>query len=131
MSSGKNISTFSTALAIFKIYQFSIDDISHVVQSTVDFGKSLGLEVNDEDMKELVDEYNEELATNELQDLHLEVQQTARKKLFQMRWKRHGRTCLIQRLKTSSLCGVRFVEKKKSNRQSCHKSYLSQCLAPF
>lgn len=66
------------------------------MQSTVDFGKSLGLEVNDKNMEELVDEYNEELATNELQDLHLEVQQTAQKKLFQMRWKRHGRHALFR-----------------------------------
>lgn len=78
------------------MYQPSIDDISHVVQSTVYFGKSMGLEVNGKDMEELVDEHNEELATDELQDLHIQVQQTTLKKLFQMRWKRHGRTSLFR-----------------------------------
>lgn len=37
----------------------------------------MGLEVSAEDVEELDDDQREELTTEELQDLHLEVQQTA------------------------------------------------------
>ncbi|XP_066131217.1 tigger transposable element-derived protein 1-like [Saccopteryx bilineata] len=54
------------------------DDPTHVVQSFVDLGKSVGLEVSGEDVEELVDDRSEEkLTTEELQDLHLELHQTA------------------------------------------------------
>ncbi|XP_066444151.1 E3 ubiquitin-protein ligase ZFP91 isoform X1 [Eleutherodactylus coqui] len=55
----------------------SPDDPIHMVQSIVDLGKSMGLEVSVEDVEELVDDPSEELTTEELQDLHLEMQQTA------------------------------------------------------
>ncbi|XP_066242692.1 tigger transposable element-derived protein 1-like [Saccopteryx leptura] len=58
----------------FEGFEPSADDPTHVVQSIVDLGKSMGLEVSGEDVEELVDDHSEELTTEELQDLHPEVQ---------------------------------------------------------
>nr|XP_053647227.1 tigger transposable element-derived protein 1-like isoform X3 [Cherax quadricarinatus] len=46
-----------------------------VVESIVSLGESMGLDVNGQDVEELVDDHREELTTDELQDLQLELQQ--------------------------------------------------------
>ncbi|XP_069961426.1 tigger transposable element-derived protein 1 isoform X7 [Cherax quadricarinatus] len=53
------------------------DDPTPVVESVVSLGKSMGLDVSDQDVEELVDDHTEELTTKELQELHLEKQQIA------------------------------------------------------
>lgn len=46
-----------------------------VVDDIVSLGKTLGLEVNEADIQELVEEHEQELTTDELMDLHREQQQ--------------------------------------------------------
>ncbi|XP_048366890.1 tigger transposable element-derived protein 1-like isoform X1 [Sphaerodactylus townsendi] len=58
-------------------FEPSPDDPTHVVRSIVDLGKSMGLEVSGEDVEELVDGHSEELTTEELPVLHLELQRMA------------------------------------------------------
>lgn len=48
--------------------------IAHVVEMIVDFGKSMRLEMNSEDVAELMNDHKEEPITEDLQDV--EVQQT-------------------------------------------------------
>lgn len=45
-----------------------------IVEDIVSMGKSMGLEVNNEDIEELVEEHNQDLTTEELQELHREQQ---------------------------------------------------------
>ncbi|XP_051819411.1 activating transcription factor 7-interacting protein 2 isoform X1 [Antechinus flavipes] len=56
-------------------------DLSPVVEDIVSLGKSMGLEVSDEDIEELVKEHREELSTEELQELQREQQQIVAEKL--------------------------------------------------
>ncbi|VFV43162.1 Hypothetical predicted protein [Lynx pardinus] len=46
-----------------------------VVTKSVSLGKARGLEVNKDDIQELVEEHGQELTTDELTDLHRELQQ--------------------------------------------------------
>ncbi|KAJ7303222.1 hypothetical protein JRQ81_012158 [Phrynocephalus forsythii] len=46
-----------------------------VVREIVSLGKALGLEVNEDDVQELVEEHGRDLTTDELMDLHREQQQ--------------------------------------------------------
>ncbi|XP_039632281.1 tigger transposable element-derived protein 1-like [Polypterus senegalus] len=46
-----------------------------VVNEIVSLGKTMGLEVNEDDIQELVEEHDQELTTDELMDLHREQQQ--------------------------------------------------------
>nr|XP_020452715.1 tigger transposable element-derived protein 1 [Monopterus albus] len=46
-----------------------------VVDEIMSLGKTMGLEVNEDDIQELVEEHGQELTTNELIDLHREQQQ--------------------------------------------------------
>ncbi|XP_059558184.1 tigger transposable element-derived protein 1-like isoform X1 [Myotis daubentonii] len=48
-----------------------------VVEDIVSLGKCMGLEVDDDDVEELVEDHNTELTTEELQDLQREQQQPA------------------------------------------------------
>ncbi|XP_030179530.1 tigger transposable element-derived protein 1-like [Lynx canadensis] len=48
-----------------------------VVDEIVSLGKTMGLEVNEDDIQELVEEHGQELTTDELMDLHREQQQKA------------------------------------------------------
>lgn len=53
-----------------KVFSFT-----HAVQSIINFGNmDMGLEVNGQSMRELVDEQSEGLSNEELKDIHLEVQ---------------------------------------------------------
>lgn len=52
-----------------------------VVEDIVSMGKSMGLEVNDEDIEELVEEHNQDLTTEELQELHREQQKVFMEKV--------------------------------------------------
>lgn len=61
-------------------FETSPDNLTHVVESIVDFGSPWLLNMNDDYLEELVDEPSEELTTKELQDLHLEMQYTQTKK---------------------------------------------------
>lgn len=46
------------------------------MQSLLDFGKSVSLELSGEDVEKLMDEHNEDV-TKKLQDIYVEVQQMA------------------------------------------------------
>ena len=52
-----------------------------VVEVILSLGKSMGLEVDGDNMEELVENHNTELTTEELQDLQMEQQQMAAKEL--------------------------------------------------
>ncbi|KAK1327547.1 hypothetical protein QTO34_013049 [Cnephaeus nilssonii] len=53
------------------------DPPESVVEDIVSLGKSMGLEVDDDDVEELVEDHSTELTTEELQDLQREQQQPA------------------------------------------------------
>ncbi|XP_068121604.1 tigger transposable element-derived protein 1-like [Hyperolius riggenbachi] len=52
-----------------------------VVDEIVSLGKTMGLEVNEDDIEELVEENSHELTTDELMDLHLAQQQVVMKEI--------------------------------------------------
>nr|XP_053647234.1 tigger transposable element-derived protein 1-like [Cherax quadricarinatus] len=60
---------------VFGGFEADADDPTPVVESIVSLGESMGLDVNGQDVEELVDDHREELSTDELQDLQLELQQ--------------------------------------------------------
>ncbi|XP_010614848.1 tigger transposable element-derived protein 1-like [Fukomys damarensis] len=53
------------------------DPESAVVEEIVSLGKTMGLELNEDDIQELLEEHGQELTTEELMDLHREQQQEA------------------------------------------------------
>lgn len=54
---------------------FSHEQKSPVVDEIVSLGKTMGLEVDEDDIQELVEEHGQELTTDELMDLHREQHQ--------------------------------------------------------
>ncbi|KAG7173783.1 hypothetical protein Hamer_G031341, partial [Homarus americanus] len=52
-----------------------------VVQEIVCLGNSMGLEVDDDDVEELVEEHSKELSTEELLELHKEQNETLKRSL--------------------------------------------------
>ncbi|KAG7174220.1 putative Tigger transposable element-derived protein 1-like 279 [Homarus americanus] len=52
-----------------------------VVHEIVSLGNSMGLEVDDDDVEELVEEHSKELSTEELLELHKEQNETLKRSL--------------------------------------------------
>lgn len=97
----------------FEAFEHSPCDPTHVVRSIVDFGKFMGLEVVYEDMEELVDQYDEEFIPQKLQNLYLEVQQTADEEFSSDEKEEMGENVPSSEIKDISIWSKikRFVEK--------------------
>lgn len=69
-----------------KLWSDCIEGFTHeqeppVVDEIVSLGRIMGLEVNEDDIQELVEEHGQELTTDELMDLHREQQQEIMKEM--------------------------------------------------
>ena len=77
-----------------------------IVSAIVALGHSMGLEVNEEDMKELVEDHSKELTTEELQHLYKMQQEKAAVKIFQQRKRELVVTFPVLKLKNCASIGL-------------------------
>lgn len=82
----------------FTGFELSSKDPTYVVQSIVDFGKFTGLRLSGEGVKNLRDDLSEELATQELQMIHVEVQNRANDKISLDQEKKPGETDFLRHI---------------------------------
>lgn len=103
--------------ACFIEFEHSPDDPTHLVESVVDLWKYIGLDVSSENEEELVNDRSEELITDEMKDLHLETQETVDKKVALEEEEETAGMYLLQQLRISSPCEIRYRGSKHNSRQ--------------
>ncbi|XP_036212432.1 tigger transposable element-derived protein 1-like isoform X2 [Myotis myotis] len=93
-----------------------------VVEDIVSLGKSMGLEVDDDDVEELVEDHNTELTTEELQDLQREQQQPAAEERSSEEGREDIPTSLIKGMLGKWGEMQSFIEKYHPDKEVAHRA---------
>ncbi|XP_014392726.1 PREDICTED: tigger transposable element-derived protein 1-like isoform X2 [Myotis brandtii] len=93
-----------------------------VVEDIVSLGKSMGLEVDDDDVEELVEDHNTELTTEELQDLQKEQQQPAAEEHSSEEGREDIPTSLIKGMLGKWGEMQSFIEKYHPDKEVAHRA---------